>query len=40
MILYALCINKGNDPADHLAVGKCFGSLGLKDGSTLPSLIA
>jgi branched-chain amino acid transport system substrate-binding protein len=27
MILYALCINKGNDPADHLAVGKCLGSL-------------
>jgi branched-chain amino acid transport system substrate-binding protein len=27
MILYALCINKGNDPTDHLAIGKCIGSL-------------
>ena len=27
VMLYALCINKGNDPADHLAIGKCIGSL-------------
>jgi branched-chain amino acid transport system substrate-binding protein len=27
VLLYALCINKGNDPADHLAMGKCIGSL-------------
>lgn len=27
MDLYALCINKGNDPADHLAIGKCLGEL-------------
>jgi len=25
--LYALCINKGNDPTDHLAMGNCIGSL-------------
>lgn len=27
IMLYALCINKGNDPTDHLAIGKCIGSL-------------
>jgi branched-chain amino acid transport system substrate-binding protein len=27
VMLYALCINKGADPADRLAVGKCIGSL-------------
>ena len=27
VMLYALCINKGNDPADHLVMGKCIGSL-------------
>jgi branched-chain amino acid transport system substrate-binding protein len=27
VMLYALCINKGNDPADHLAIGKCIGGL-------------
>ncbi|MBZ9935608.1 ABC transporter substrate-binding protein [Mesorhizobium sp. BR1-1-16] len=27
MMVYALCINKGVDPADHLAMGKCIGSL-------------
>ena len=26
-MLYALCINKGNDPADHLAIGKCIGKI-------------
>ena len=25
--LYALCINKGTDPSDRLAMGKCIGSL-------------
>ncbi|SDB25007.1 ABC transporter substrate-binding protein [Bauldia litoralis] len=25
--LYALCINQGNDPADRLAIGACFGNL-------------
>ena len=27
VMLYALCINKGNDPADRLAIGKCIGSI-------------
>jgi branched-chain amino acid transport system substrate-binding protein len=27
VILYSLCINKGNDPADHLSIGKCIGNL-------------
>ena len=27
VLLYALCIKKGNDPADQLAIGKCIGSL-------------
>jgi branched-chain amino acid transport system substrate-binding protein len=27
VMLYALCLNKGNDPTDHLAIGKCIGSL-------------
>jgi branched-chain amino acid transport system substrate-binding protein len=25
--LYALCINQGNDPADRMAIGTCFGKL-------------
>jgi branched-chain amino acid transport system substrate-binding protein len=27
VMLYALCINKGNDPTDRLAIGKCIGSI-------------
>ena len=27
VLLYALCIKKGNDPTDRLAIGKCIGSL-------------
>jgi branched-chain amino acid transport system substrate-binding protein len=27
VLLYALCINKGNDPTNRLAIGKCIGSL-------------
>ena len=27
IMLVALCINKGNDPADRMAMGKCIGSL-------------
>jgi branched-chain amino acid transport system substrate-binding protein len=31
--LYALCINKGNDPTNRLAIGKCIGSLDVETPS-------
>jgi branched-chain amino acid transport system substrate-binding protein len=30
--LYALCIHKGVDPSQRLAIGRCFGSLDVPAG--------